>query len=301
MTAAQKISPKQFAWELAPATDPYMHWRVRRSTLYAFIGSLVIHGLALFVVPRQPVGGIEASPTGRDRLVVNLKPPASPPGAKSVPPALAESRPEPPPPVRRPKESPAPVVALNKSRERSQPPPSVPVLPAVPPRPAADVPTDMQSYVEAQRARRQAAEGFSGRAPTQFPAPPAAGLEPSEDEIRLARVKRNLTVGTSGIFQIISIESNRAAFSFRGWTSDASNSRREYVQVEIGNNSSIELAIVRKMIEMIRRHYQGNFNWESQRLDRTVVLSARPGDNDGLEAFLLREFFGEAPRDNRFR
>ena len=278
-----------------------MHWRVRRSTLYAFIGSLVIHGLALFVVPRQPVGGIEASPTGRDRLVVNLKPPASPPGAKSVPPALAESRPEPPPPVRRPKESPAPVVALNKSRERSQPPPSVPVLPAVPPRPAADVPTDMQSYVEAQRARRQAAEGFSGRAPTQFPAPPAAGLEPSEDEIRLARVKRNLTVGTSGIFQIISIESNRAAFSFRGWTSDASNSRREFVQVEIGNNSSIELAIVRKMIEMIRRHYQGNFNWESQRLDRTVVLSARPGDNDGLEAFLLREFFGEAPRDNRFR
>ena len=159
----------------------------------------------------------------------------------------------------------------------------------------------MQSYVEAQRARRQAAEGFSGRAPTQFPAPPAAGLEPSEDEIRLARVKRNLTVGTSGIFQIISIESNRAAFSFRGWTSDASNSRREFVQVEIGNNSSIELAIVRKMIEMIRRHYQGNFNWESQRLDRTVVLSARPGDNDGLEAFLLKEFFGEAPRDNRFR
>jgi hypothetical protein len=301
VTAAQKISPKQFAWELAPATDPYMHWCVRRSTLYAFIGSLVIHGLALFVVPRQPLGGIEASPSGRDRLVVNLKPPASPPGAKSVPPALAESRPEPPPPVRRPKESPAPVIALNKSRERSQPAPSVPVLPAVPPRPAVDAPTDMQSYVEAQRARRQAAEGFSGRAPTQFPAPPAAGLEPSEDEIRLARVKRNLTVGTSGIFQIISIESSRAAFSFRGWTSDASNSRREYVQVEIGNNSSIELAIVRKMIEMIRRHYQGNFNWESQRLDRTVVLSARPGDNDGLEAFLLKEFFGEAPRDNRFR
>ena len=62
----------------------------------------------------------------------------------------------------------------------------------------------------------------------------------------MANVKRNLTVGTSGIFQIISIESRRAAFSFRGWTSDSSNVRREYVQVEIGNNSSIELAIVRK-------------------------------------------------------
>ena len=159
----------------------------------------------------------------------------------------------------------------------------------------------MQSYVEAQRARRQAAEGFSGRAPTRFPAAPAAGLEPSEDEIRLAKVKRNLTVGTSGIFQIISIESRRAAFSFRGWTNDSSNVRREYVQVEIGNNSSIEIAIVRKMIELIRRYYQGNFNWESQRLDRTVVLSARLEDNEGLEAFLLKEFFGEALRDNRFR
>lgn len=301
MTTAPIISQKRFAWEIAPAHDPYLHWRVRRSTLYAFIVSVVIHGLALFVVPHEPVGGIEASPTGRDRLVVNLKPPASPPGAKSMQPALAESRPEPPPPARRPRESPAPVIALNKSRERSQPAPSVPVMPAVPPRPAADAPTDMQSYVEAQRARRQAAEGFSGRAPAAFPAAPAAGPEPSEDEIRMAKVKRNLTVGTSGIFQIISIESRRAAFSFRGWTNDSSNVRREYVQVEIGNNSSIEIAIVRKMIELIRRYYQGNFNWESQRLDRTVVLSARLEDNEGLEAFMLKEFFGEAPRDNRFR
>ena len=301
MTTESNISQIRFAWEIPQAHDPYLHWRVRRSTLYAFLGSLVVHGLVLFVVPQQPVGGIEASPTGRDRLVVNLKPPASPPGAKSMQPALAENRPEPPPPARRPKESAAPVIALNESRERSQPASSVPVMPAVPPRPAADAPTDMQSYVEAQRARRQAAEGFSGRAPAQFPAPPAAALEPSEDEIRLAKVKRNLTVGTSGIFQIITKESRRAAFSFRGWTNDASNVRREYVQVEIGNNPSIEIAIVRRMIELIRRYYQGNFNWDSQRLDRTVVLSARVEDNEGLEAFMLKEFFGEEPRDNRFR
>ena len=173
-------------------------------------------------------------------------------------------------------------------------------MPAVPPSPAPAAPTDMQSFVDAARARRRAAEGLSGR---DQPAagPPAAEREPSEDEIRLAKVKRNLTVGTSGIFQIISIESRSAAFSFRGWTNDSGNVRREYIQVEIGNNSSIEIAIVRRMIELIRRYYKGNFNWESQRLDRTVVLSARPGDNDGLEAFLLREFFGEAPRDNRFR
>lgn len=276
-----------------------MHWRVRRSTLYAFIGSLVVHGLVLFVVPQQPVGGSESSPTGQDRLVVNLRPPASAQSAQSSPPAIAETRPE-PPAARRPKASKAPVIALNKPRENSLSVPAMPVMPAVPPRPPADAPTDMQSFVDAQRARRRAAEGLSGRDSTPDPAP-AVEREPSEDEIRLAKVKRNLTVGTSGIFQIMSIESRRAAFSFRGWTSDSSNARREYVQVEIGNNSSIEIAIVRKMIELIRKYYQGNFNWESQRLDRTVVLSARVEDNEGLEAFMLKEFFGEAPRNNRFR
>lgn len=296
MTTTSKISQIRFAWEIPPAQDPYLHWRVRRSTLYAFIGSLIVHGLVLFVATRQPVGGSESSPAGQDRLVVNLRPPAS---AQSAPPAIAETRPE-PPAARRPKASRAPVIALNKRRENSQSAPAVPVMPAIPSRPPVDAPTDMQSFVDAQRARRRAADGLSGRDSSPVPAP-SVDSEPSEDEIRLAKVKRNLTVGTSGIFQIMSIESRRAAFSFRGWTNDSSNARREYVQVEIGNNSSIEIAIVRRMIELIRRHYQGNFNWESQRLDRTVVLSARVEDNEGLEAFMLKEFFGEAPRNNRFR
>jgi hypothetical protein len=46
------------------------------------------------------------------------------------------------------------------------------------------------------------------------------------------------------------------------------------------------------MITLIREHYDGNFNWESQRLGRSVVQSARPEDNAGLEAFLMMEFFG---------
>jgi hypothetical protein len=258
VTTASKTSQVRFAWEIPPAHDPFLHWRVRRSTLYALIGSLVIHGLVLFVVPRQPLGGSESSPTGSDRLVVNLRPPAAPKSAPSAPPAIAETRPE-PPAARRPRASQAPVIALDKPRENRLSAPATPVMPAVPPRPPADAPTDMQSFVEAQRARRRAAEALSGRDSSPLPAPSVAS-EPSEDEIRLAKVKRNLTVGTSGIFQIMSIESRRAAFSFRGWTNDSSNSRREYVQVEIGNNSSIEIAIVRKMIELIRRYYQGNFN-----------------------------------------
>lgn len=298
MKTDSKISQIRFAWEIPPAHDPYLHWRVRRGTLYAFIGSLIVHGLVLFVVPQQPVGGSESSPTGRDRLVVNLRPPASPQSAPSTPAVIPETQPA--PAARRPKTSAAPVIALNKPRESRLSRPVEPVMPAVPPSPAPAAPTDMQSFVDAARARRRAAEGLSGR---DQPAagPPAAEREPSEDEIRLAKVKRNLTVGTSGIFQIISIESRSAAFSFRGWTNDSGNVRREYIQVEIGNNSSIEIAIVRKMIELIRRYYKGNFNWESQRLDRVVVLSARVEDNEGLEAFMMKEFFAEPPRRNSFR
>lgn len=299
MTTDSKISRKKFVWEESPAHDPYLHWRVRRSTLYAFLASLIVHGLVLFVVPQQRVGSGEPSETTRNSLLVNLRPPASPQSAQSAPAAVPETQPA-PSAERRPKASTAPVIALNKPRESTLSRPVEPVMPAVPPSPAPAAPTDMQSFVDAARARRRAAEGLSGRDQVAAAGPPAE-REPSEDEIRMANVKRNLTVGTSGIFQIISIESRRAAFSFRGWTNDSGNSRREYVQVEIGTNSSIEIAVVRRMIELIRKYYKGNFNWESQRLDRTVVLSARMEDNEGLEGFLLKEFFGEPQRTNRFR
>jgi hypothetical protein len=56
--------------------------------------------------------------------------------------------------------------------------------------------------------------------------------------------------------------------------------------------TAISNVLVRKMIELIRSHYQGDFNWESHRLGRVIVLSARIEDNAELEAFLIREFFG---------
>jgi len=50
--------------------------------------------------------------------------------------------------------------------------------------------------------------------------------------------------------------------------------------------------MVQRMIALIRTHYSGDFNWESHRQNRVIVLSARLEDNAELEAFLLREFFG---------
>jgi hypothetical protein len=53
----------------------------------------------------------------------------------------------------------------------------------------------------------------------------------------------------------------------------------------------VELAIVKRMIELIRTHYKGDFTWESHKLGRAITLSARLEDNEGLEAFMMREFF----------
>ena len=198
----------------------------------------------------------------------------------------------------RQKASAAPIVALSKPRTKDLAKPVSPVTPAIPSAVAAETPADLQAYVNAARLRRRTTAGSSSKEDTETT---SGEREPSEDEIRIAKVKRNLNPGTNGVFQILSMESRTAAFSFRGWTSDSSNSRREYIQVEQGTNSDIEIAIVRKMIELIRRYYKGNFNWESQRLDRTVILSARAEDNEGLEGFLVQEFFGARSRTTRFR
>lgn len=98
--------------------------------------------------------------------------------------------------------------------------------------------------------------------------------------------------GTNGVFQIIRKDTHTAKFSFRGWTKDFSNARREVIEVDAGPNGDVERVIVRSMIGLIRKYYQGYFNWESQHLDRVVVLSARMEDNAGLEDFLISEFFG---------
>jgi len=69
--------------------------------------------------------------------------------------------------------------------------------------------------------------------------------------------------------------------------------------VEAGPDGDVERAIIRKMIELIRQFHQEDFNWESQRLNRVIVLSARMRDNDGLEDFLMREFFINTPAPHR--
>ena len=71
------------------------------------------------------------------------------------------------------------------------------------------------------------------------------------------------------------------------------------IPVRLGNNSDMRIAIVRRMIQLIRETEKGDFNWDSYRLGRIVVLSARPEDNGGLEEFMMHEFFDNTPGTSR--
>jgi hypothetical protein len=99
-----------------------------------------------------------------------------------------------------------------------------------------------------------------------------------------------------GIFQITRMGFADAEFVFFGWNKDIKRNSRQRIEVQKGDNPSVELAVVRRMIVIIREHEKGDFTWISQRLGREVTLSARPADSAGLEEFLMKEFYMSASR-----
>ena len=257
-----------------------------RTLRYIAIGllvSLCLHVLFFVVVPARDIADGAPIAGTQGPLVVSLSPPAAAP-----PPSASPVAPPQPAPRNRPPAPRAPQMMTVPSRT-PQSTPLVPEPPA-PIRPPEAAPTDFMSMVNAKREQRAAAEAAvraEGR---------GSGRDPSSDDIAMANINRNLRSlsqreGTSGVFQILSKGHRAAQFSFNGWTGDRSNSRRDIIDVDAGLNGNIEIAIIRRMIELIRTHYQGDFNWESQRLGRVVVLSARVEDSVGLEEFMTREFF----------
>jgi hypothetical protein len=209
-----------------------------------------------------------------------------------VPPPRAE---RPPTPVPQPTTPQRTVIASSKPSS-AMPPVYVPPTPPEPTREpqTAAPPLDFAAALEARRAQRQAEENYYAQ---QNAAARAGERQASASEKAEAAFRRNTRglgqgEGTSGVFQIQSKGSRYASFTFRGWQGDRSNAKLELIEIDAGVGGDVELAIVRRMIALIRTHYTGNFNWESHRLGRVVQLSARPDDNAGLEAFLMREFFG---------
>jgi hypothetical protein len=286
MTIAE--APRLVSW----ARDESDPQRRTLRTLAIGVGlSLLLHALLIATAPKHTPDDMSAPGPQRGPMSVRLTPPPSPPPAAATAPVAPPAPIRPPPPAPRimavPKAIPQnPVVPLA---------PPTPPLPVTPPAPT-NAPTSMAEMVERARARQQAVEQAAAR---ENAAARQAESGPSSDEIALAAINRNLQNmsgrdGTSGIFQIRSKGQRYGTYTFRGWTRDSPRSSFQQIEVDAGVGGDVELAMVRSMISLIREHYQGDFNWESNRLGKVVVLSARPADTPGLEAFMMKEFFENA-------
>ena len=253
--------------------------------------SLVLHLLALWswpaIAPKLALGEKEEGKSNGS-LAVRLAQPASrPPSAAPAPPPAPPSQAQAAPA----RKAPATPRVLALERPSPSAAPSPPVI------------GDLASLVEA---RRRARETPQPPAPASAPAPAAAPAGPVETEQeRHNRVvaeslglNRTPTFGTDknrggGIFQVKRMSSDSAEFAFFGWNKAIRRNSLQTIEVRRGDNATMELAVVRKMIAIIREFVTDDFTWESQRLHRDVRLSARAADNAELETFMMSEFFFE--------
>lgn len=247
--------------------------------------SVALHLLVvLYYLTREaPVRPVPPPPRGGE--MVYIAPLAKPVRPKApAQPRVAESKPAP-----RQKQS---VVKGDitppKRKQEVYVPPVVSPMAAPPLTPVLE--DDMEARIAANRKRRGQAQ----------PEP-----EESEQErgLRIARANiagaqgRNGGAGggerndSGGIFSIVDQSSHSADIKFRGWNGNFKRNWLKQEHVELGAELDIETAIVKKMIELIRKEKPGDFVWDSQRLGRHVNLSARVEDTAELQAFLLKEFF----------
>ena len=267
----------------------------------AFALSLLIHAAALWpwlpplhLLSPEDVERKEAASRFQVRLApiaIPVPPPSPAPQSQRATPPRRLRAPAPAP--RQPTPPPAPLIALAA--------PGAAIPPQPPPAPIASVPKpapiigDMAAMIEARRRARG------------DPAPPVPRVAEDENARRDRIVAENLgtlrapTFGddprsSGGIFQIQHLFYDNADFMFYGWNRDIRRNTRQLIEVRKGNNSDIRVAVVRRMIAIIREHEQEDFRWDSQRLGRSLTLSARQRDSAGLEEFLMREFFEDFVR-----
>ena len=170
-----------------------------------------------------------------------------------------------------------------------EPSPAAPPAPQTGPAPA----TDLASFVEA---RRRARGEISPVEAEPQPVPSDAKTQANRVAAANLSTARPMAFGfdprrSGGIFSVIKLTYDYSEFTFYGWNRDMRRNTAQIIAVNKGNEPDIRLAVVHKMIGIIRDYEQADFVWESERRVRNVTLSARLRDTRGLEDFMLKEFF----------
>ena len=281
--------------------------RSRRTFATALALSLLLHGAVVWqarvkMTPAAPEA--DPSPAALAPLTAALAPARPQPESAPTPP------PPPPPQVARPAPRPPPsrppVMTAERAEVRLPPPlprvvtPSLAPMPepakplqepppqAVKPPPETQTYTDLSAYVAARRrARGEPDEGASADGEAARRNRIVAANLASINTPTFGAERRN----SGGMFQITQLSSESAEFTFFGWNKDIKRRASQRIDVRRENHPDIRIAVVRKMISIIREYEQEDFTWRSNRLGRDVTLSARAADTEGLEQFMLREFF----------
>jgi hypothetical protein len=272
------------------------HERVTIRTIWLTLAlSILIHIGALFVwLPRTPILASMEPDLGDASapVQVQLTPQAS---VTPTPPAAA-----PPPPPETQATIKPPKVAIRTPPRQTivAPSPQAPVVPPPPPTPAPEPTTpsppvaaktppppvtgDLASFIEARRrARGETAsddtEAYNRSIAANLPRA-ATGAASSDSN------------HSGGIFAIKRMAYDDAVFEFYGWNKEVRQRTPQIFEVRKGNNPDMRIAVVRRMIVIIREFEKEDFTWDSHRLGRVVTLSARQADTAALEEFMMREF-----------
>lgn len=291
VSADESFEDKITPWmgQLAPWTrrnTSYDDDKARNWFLICVIVSMLLHlGILMLPITQRMGAAASSSSAAQGPLTVHLANPAP-----RTPPAKSEPVKETPPPPQQAKVIAAHPRTPTKPSFVVPPQPEKPV-PQVQPVPQTPPQEDMMAHKLARHA--QIDEEESRAAAINQAA--AASDGPSTDQViaaNLNRAKHSANDGTGGVFQITSVGVREGSFRFNGWNPARDNWHESYT-VDAGIDGDVKLAIVKKVIEVIRKYKKGDFEFESHRLGRMVPMSARPQDNDRLESFLLMELFDQ--------
>jgi len=270
----------------------------------ALVLSLFIH-LVILLAPLMPKAEAPPASLGKP-LTARLEPQESSSRTPPTPVAQPDEAPPPPKTVPRPvvKQPRAQIAVPNRQSPIRVPP--APPTPAPTPEPAPPVAQeqpkqppaqDMQSYIEARRRARGAPPEEQGETDDER----AKRIALGNIQAQQRKANPDMVDGGGGIFSLDRTGLNDADFVFHGWSTDFKRNTGLTVHVVRGDNPDIKLAVVRQMIKIIRERKNGDFEWYSPKRGKSVTMSARPGDTERLELFLLHEFYPEDPRGRDIR
>ena len=270
-----------------PGSKVTVYGKEEGNRRYGLIATVAVHLLIVAVWLIQPKMEKHAPPKSGEAIV--WLPPLQPskPTPKAAQPAKKAAKPSPSKPAQ-PRVTHVQRLPNTITLPKEKPVPDTPPPPKEVAKAEPEV-TDMAAYIAAKRKARGA---------------PSQSDQPAE-ESQSAKGMRNALANiaaingrggqdpneTGGVFSVNNKTFNSADVKFRGWNPNFKRRWLTAVTVERGSEPDIETAIVKKMIELIRKEKTGDFEWESHRLGRVVKMSARKEDEAELRAFLLKEMY----------